>query len=70
MLVYTPDKLAAKPAVVLGLTFFPNVTDDPITGWEKIVYGDRTQLVGYEVKNRLHIPAFQGDATLKFFGLL
>lgn len=55
---------------VLGLTFSKNITDDPIKNWKKIVYGDGTQLVGYEVQQGGHIPPFQGDETLKFFGLM
>ncbi|KAB5571757.1 Alpha/Beta hydrolase protein [Coniochaeta sp. 2T2.1] len=55
---------------VLGLCFVKNVSNDPIANWKKIVYGDGTQLVGYEVQGGGHIPAFQGDATLRFIGFL
>ena len=55
---------------VLGVSFSKNVTNDPISNWKKIVYGDGSQLIGYEVQGGGHIPAFQGDATMKFFGLL
>lgn len=55
---------------VMGLTFSQNVTNDPIQSWKKIVYGDGTQLVGYEVQGGGHIPNFQGDETLEFFGLM
>ncbi|KAK0629487.1 putative Feruloyl esterase B [Bombardia bombarda] len=55
---------------VLGQTFSKNVTNDPLKNWKKIVYGDGSQLVGYEVQGGGHIPAFQGEATMKFFGLM
>ncbi|KAJ9132503.1 Carbohydrate esterase family 1 protein [Coniochaeta hoffmannii] len=55
---------------VLGVSWAKNVTNDPIANWKKIVYGDGTRLVGYEVQGGGHIPPFQGDATLKFFGLM
>lgn len=55
---------------VFGISFAKNVSNDPIANWKKIVYGDGTQLVGYEVQGGGHIPPFQGDATLKFFGLM
>lgn len=54
----------------MGLTFSKNETNNPTTNWKKIIYGDGTKLVGYEVQGGGHIPAFQGDATLKFFGLM
>ncbi|CAK7206659.1 hypothetical protein SEUCBS139899_009463 [Sporothrix eucalyptigena] len=55
---------------VLGVTFSKNVSDDPIKNWKKVVYGDGTKLVGYEVQGGGHMPAFQGEETLKFFGLM
>ncbi|KAH6680296.1 feruloyl esterase B [Halenospora varia] len=55
---------------VLQVSFAKNVTNDPITNWKKIVYGDGSKLVGYEVQGGGHIPPFQSDATLKFFGLM
>ncbi|KAF2106400.1 feruloyl esterase B [Lophiotrema nucula] len=55
---------------VKGLTFTKNETNNPITNWKKIIYGDGTELVGYEVQGGGHIPPFQGDATLSFFGLM
>ncbi|KAI1336513.1 Alpha/Beta hydrolase protein [Xylariaceae sp. FL0016] len=53
-----------------GLSFTKNISNDPIANWKRIVYGDGTQLIGFEVQGGGHIPAFQGDATLKFFGLM
>jgi acetylxylan esterase len=55
---------------IMGLTFAANTTNDPVRNWKKICYGDCTKLVGYEVQGGGHIPAFQGDSTLKFFGLM
>ncbi|KAI0018666.1 Alpha/Beta hydrolase protein [Xylariomycetidae sp. FL0641] len=52
------------------LEFSKNVTNDPIANWKRIVYGDGTQLIGFEVQGGGHIPPFQGDATLEFFGLM
>ncbi|KAF7352120.1 Alpha/Beta hydrolase protein [Mycena venus] len=55
---------------VLGVSFSKNVTNDPTTNWKRIVYGDGTKLIGFEVEGGGHIPPFQWDATLEFFGLL
>ncbi|KAI2624570.1 Alpha/Beta hydrolase protein [Hypomontagnella submonticulosa] len=55
---------------VMGLSWAKNTSNTPTTNWKKIEYGDGTQLVGYEVQGGPHIPAFQADATLGFFGLL
>ncbi|KAF7299476.1 Alpha/Beta hydrolase protein [Mycena indigotica] len=60
----------AQWSTVLGLTFNHNVTNDPTSSWKRIVYGDGTQLIGFEVAGGGHIPPFQGDAVFKFFGLL
>lgn len=55
---------------ILGVNWATNTSNDPINSWKKITYGDGTKLVGYEVQGGGHIPAFQGDATMKFFGLM
>ncbi|KAH9885663.1 carbohydrate esterase family 1 protein [Xylariomycetidae sp. FL2044] len=55
-------------STVKGLSFAQNVTDDPIASWTRIEYGDGTELVGYEVAGGGHIPPFQADMTLAFFG--
>ncbi|KAJ4294423.1 hypothetical protein N0V90_008113 [Kalmusia sp. IMI 367209] len=55
---------------VFSTSWSKNTSNDPTTNWKKITYGDGTKLVGYEVQGGGHIPAFQGDATLKFFGLM
>ncbi|KAL7621533.1 hypothetical protein AAE478_008858 [Parahypoxylon ruwenzoriense] len=57
-------------SAIKGLSFSKNVTNDPVANWKRIVYGDGTELVGFEVQGGGHIPQFQGDATLKFFGLM
>lgn len=54
---------------VLGVTFSHNVTDDPTTSWKRIVYGDGTQLIGFEVAGGGHIPPFQWNTVFTFFGL-
>lgn len=55
---------------VLDVTWSKNVSNDPIQNWKKIVYGDGTKLVGYEVQGAGHMPRFQGPTTLEFFGLM
>lgn len=55
---------------VLGLTWTRNVSNDPLQNWKKIVYGDGTQLVGYEVQGAGHMPPFQVPTTLEFFDLM
>ncbi|KAI1157603.1 carbohydrate esterase family 1 protein [Nemania serpens] len=52
-----------------GVTFSQNVTNTPIQSWKKIVYGDGTKVVGYEVQGGGHIPPFQLGITLDWFGL-
>ncbi|KAI0017994.1 carbohydrate esterase family 1 protein [Xylariomycetidae sp. FL0641] len=51
-------------STVHGVSFSQNVTNDPISGWTKIEYGDGTEVVGYEVAGGGHIPPFQIDITL------
>ncbi|KAF7299470.1 Alpha/Beta hydrolase protein [Mycena indigotica] len=60
----------AQWSTVLGLSFSQNITNDPTSTWKRIVYGDGTKLIGFEVAGGGHIPPFQGDAVFKFFGLL
>jgi len=55
---------------VHGVTWMKNETNVPARTWTKITYGDGTKLVGYSVQGGGHIPPFQADETLKFFGLL
>jgi acetylxylan esterase len=55
-------------STVEGLSFTKNISNDPIANWKRIVYGDGTKLIGFEVQGGGHIPAFQGQATLQFFG--
>jgi acetylxylan esterase len=57
-------------STVLGVSFSKNETNTPAQNWKKIVYGDGTQLVGYEIQGGGHIPAFQGETVMKFFGLI
>ncbi|KAJ7087649.1 carbohydrate esterase family 1 protein [Mycena belliarum] len=60
----------AQWSTVLGLTFTRNITGDPTANWKRIVYGDGTKLIGFEVAGGGHIPPFQDKATFQFFGLL
>ena len=55
---------------VHGVTWTKNETNVPARTWTKIIYGDGAKLVGYSVQGGGHIPPFQADETLKFFGLL
>jgi acetylxylan esterase len=57
-------------ATVKGLTHTEDIPNNPIARWTKKLYGDGTELVGYEVQGGGHIPAFQGDTTLSFFGIV
>jgi len=56
-------------ATVKGLEFTKNTTNDPIANWKRITYGDGTELVGFEVQGGGHIPPFQGDLAMEFWGL-
>lgn len=60
----------AQWSTLEGLSFSKNISNDPQSGWKRVVYGDGTKLIGFEVANGGHIPPWQGDATFKFFGLL
>ncbi|KAI1840356.1 hypothetical protein JX265_000726 [Neoarthrinium moseri] len=55
---------------VMGLTFSKNTSNTPVANWKRIDYGDGTLLRGYEVAGGGHIPAFQADEVLKFWGLI
>ncbi|CAK7221114.1 hypothetical protein SBRCBS47491_004417 [Sporothrix bragantina] len=55
---------------VLGVTFSKNVTNDPETGYTKMVYGDGTQVVGYSAQGVGHMVPFHEKQVLDFFGLL
>ncbi|KAL1891711.1 hypothetical protein Sste5346_007460 [Sporothrix stenoceras] len=55
---------------VLDVTFSKNVTNDPETGYTKIVYGDGTKVVGYSAQGVGHMVPFHEKEVLQFFGLL
>ncbi len=55
---------------VLGVTFTKNVTNEPETGYTKIVYGDGTKVVGYSAQGVGHIVPFHAEQVLRFWGLL
>ncbi|KAI1144205.1 carbohydrate esterase family 1 protein [Hypoxylon sp. FL0543] len=68
----TVNNLAAQLkqwSEVMGLEFSKNVSDTPVANWKRIEYGDGTLLRGYEVAGGGHIPPFQGDELLEFWGL-
>lgn len=55
---------------VFGLSKTATNNNKPVSSWNEIVYGDGKQLVGYSVQNGGHIPPFQEELVLKFFGLM
>ncbi|KAE8451794.1 hypothetical protein EG329_002634 [Mollisiaceae sp. DMI_Dod_QoI] len=55
---------------VLGVEWTKNLTGTPQTGWTEEVFGDGTQLLGLSVQGGGHIPPFQEELVLKFFGLM
>ncbi|KAI0482184.1 Alpha/Beta hydrolase protein [Xylariaceae sp. FL0804] len=54
---------------VHGVAFSRNETDTPTAGWDRVVYGDGTHVVGYSVENGGHIPPFQVEPALEWFDL-
>ncbi|KAI1175164.1 alpha/beta-hydrolase [Nemania sp. FL0916] len=58
----------AQWSTIEGVSFAQNVSNTPVTNWKKIVYGDGTKVVGYEVQGGGHIPPFQLGITLSWFG--
>jgi acetylxylan esterase len=55
---------------VLGVEKTKETQNKPIQNWTEASYGDGTKLVGYGVQGGGHIPPFQDELVLKFFGLL
>lgn len=55
---------------VLGVSFTRNVTNDPQSGYTKMVYGDGAKLVGYSAKGVGHVVPQHANAVLKFWGLI
>ncbi|KAK0640678.1 feruloyl esterase B [Cercophora newfieldiana] len=66
---YLADQLA-QWSNVLGVPFARNVTNDPLNGYTKMVYGDGTKVVGYSAQGVGHIVPFREKEVLQFFGLL
>lgn len=66
---YLADQLA-QWSNVLGIPFARNVSNDPLNGYTKIVYGDGTRVVGYSAQGVGHIVPFREKEVLQFFGLL
>ncbi|RDL29998.1 uncharacterized protein BP5553_10625 [Venustampulla echinocandica] len=55
---------------VLGVSFSKNMTNTPAQGWTEMIYGDGSKLVGLSLQGGGHIPRFQEEKVLKFFGLM
>jgi acetylxylan esterase len=55
---------------VLGVSFARNVTNDPQSGYTKMVYGDGTKLVGYSARGVGHVVPQHANVVLKFWGLI
>ncbi len=66
---YLADQLA-QWGNVLDVSFARNVTNDPLSGYTKIVYGDGTKVVGYSAQGVGHIVPFREKEVLQFFKLL
>jgi acetylxylan esterase len=66
---YLADQLA-EWSNVLGIPFSKNVTNEPESGYTKMVYGDGTRLVGYSAQGVGHIVPFHAKQVLEFFGLV
>ncbi|KAK0617580.1 feruloyl esterase B [Immersiella caudata] len=66
---YLADQLA-QWSNVLGVPFSRNVTNDPLSGYTKMVHGDGTKVVGYSAQGVGHIVPFREKEVLQFFGLL
>lgn len=66
---YLADQVA-QWSNVLGIPFSRNVTNDPVSGYTKMVYGDGSRLVGYSAQGVGHIVPFREKEVLQFFGLL
>jgi acetylxylan esterase len=54
---------------VHGVQFSKNVTNDPQTGYTKLVYGDGTKVVGYSAKGVGHTVPQHPKEVLEWFGL-
>ncbi|KAI4604561.1 hypothetical protein J4E80_011040 [Alternaria sp. BMP 0032] len=54
---------------LLGVSFSKNETNNPQSGYTKMVYGDGTKLVGYSALNVGHTVPVHEAEDLKWFGL-
>ena len=54
---------------ILGVSFKGNVSNDPSSGYTKMVYGDGTKLVGYSIVGANHFIPEQPVVVTKFWGL-
>jgi acetylxylan esterase len=61
---------SAQWSNVLGVAFTRNMTNTPVQSWTEMIYGDGTKLLGFSVQGAGHIPPFQEETVLKFFGIM
>lgn len=54
---------------VFNVSFSANITDSPISGYTKIVYGDGSHLVGVSCANVGHTPPVRVADDLAWFGI-
>jgi acetylxylan esterase len=54
---------------VLGVIFTKNMTNTPAQSWTEMTYGDGTKLLVFSVQGAGHIPPFQEETVLNFFGI-
>jgi acetylxylan esterase len=68
---YTTMEEALKQwSNIFGVSFTRNVTNDPRSGYTKMIYGDGTKLLGYSARGVGHVVPQQPNTVLKFWGLI
>jgi len=54
---------------VFGVSLTKNITNDPVQGYTKMIYGDGTKLVGYSAAGVGHVVPQNPKAVIKWWGL-
>ncbi|KAK6582848.1 hypothetical protein PZA11_005256 [Diplocarpon coronariae] len=55
---------------LLGVSLAQNIPDSPQANYTKIVYGNGTELVGYEARGVVHTLPLFANVELEFFGIV
>lgn len=66
---YTLGEAMKQWSNVLDVSFTRNVSNSPLPGYTKMVYGNGTKLLGYSARGVGHVVPQNEDEVLRFWGL-